>query len=834
MASLYWLEAALAGFLPTLWLVLGVGLPWAFAILPTRDWQSRPLVAALALALGPAWLSAWLLLLGSVGAQSAQPLITAEWILLGSSFIALAGIAIAWRKRQRYRPRPEPPAPVAFDEKLLIALIGGALLLRWLHTAFWPFTAYDALWVYGYQGKLYFLEGNIPQAIGYYPPFLQLQFTYVQTLIGAINDQAARMVLPPLHIGSVLAAYLLGARLCNRRVGLFTAALWSLHPHVGQWAYVADLEIPLTFSFTLAAVFLLSAWQEKADAARRRGDALRAGLLLGIALFTKPTAGAFIWGVLLLLAVALVQAKFSLRRCWPRLQVAIWTGLACLPLGAVWYLRNMLLGHDAITLPKAIWLERALRSGDYLAPFILLVVVGSAAILLSRRRERNWRALALCGLGIALLLAGALASNARLFPARVDPPASYIRPAEWLLMLAGLALIALSLRLRLKPPFNPATARLLSAGGWSLLLALPYFITFFYSYSYHYRLGFAIVPLLCLPTAISLAEILRPARWRAGLRRAYYVALVLLCLPGIAAVAVDVHWSSIWLLRAELDSDFKKYQVFNPSLMEVVIGLEDYQRDKPGNAPITLAPGEERLPFFFPQMTIFDQLVTELAEYEALGATHFVYGAKAAEAYREAGLERRQLAAARGRYDLFELKKSHYDGTFSYELYETLDLSSRQRLPTRFSSRPENRREIIFDERVQLYALGAYPPVIYPDTPITFEPTWRALQPLERDYVFVMQLRPPNSAEAVYEWRFGAAPHRRGHYASSLWQVGEIINDRQILRLEPGANIPRGENYSFWLGVWDAPAERFLPLAVDGLAAAGAFYQLPGSHALRT
>ena len=162
-------------------------------------------------------------------------------------------------------PNSTAKGPYAFDEKLIVAMIVVAVVLRWIHTAYWPFTAYDALWVYGYQGRLYFLEGLIPQTIDYYPPFLQLQYAYVQVLVGDINDHAARMALPLLHTGGILAAYLLGDKLVHRRVGLFVAAFWSLHPFVGHQSHIGDLEITLAFSFTLAAVFFLRAWLEKED-----------------------------------------------------------------------------------------------------------------------------------------------------------------------------------------------------------------------------------------------------------------------------------------------------------------------------------------------------------------------------------------------------------------------------------------------------------------------------------------------------------------------------------------------------------------------------------------
>ena len=275
-----------------------------------------------------------------------------------------------------------------------------------------------------------------------------------------------------------------------------------------------------------------------------------AGILLGIALFTKPTAGAFIWGILLLLGVDLARRRFDLLAWLPCFKVALWTGLACLPLGAVWYLRNLLLGHDAITLPKSVWLTRALRSGDFLAPLAvaLLLTLIAAALRTKLRRGDLFTGSA----GVALFWAGIMASNAALFPQRVDPPASYVRPAEWGLMIAGLALIGYSLRQWIRRVADSQPAPLVSVTGWALLLALPYFVTFFYSYSYHYRLGFAVVPLLCLPIAIALSQILgtdRIGRWSAVLRRGYYAALLLLALPGIVSVALDVRWSSVWLLR---------------------------------------------------------------------------------------------------------------------------------------------------------------------------------------------------------------------------------------------------------------------------------------------
>lgn len=836
MASTYWIEESLAGLLPTLWMFLGVGLPWAFASLSRSNWHSKALVAAVALALGPAWTTAWMLALGVAGARLEARLLRPEWILLGSGVIAAVGCIIAWRKRHTSIPARAPGASFEFDEKLIIALIAIAVALRWIHNAFWPFTAYDALWVFGYQGRLFFLEGTIPNAIDYYPPFLSLQFAYVQTLIGGINDHAARMVIPMLHTGSILAAYLLGARLVNRRVGLIAAALWSLHPHVSQWAVIGDLEIPLTFSFTLASAFFLRAWADDLEPRERRREALLAGVMLGIALFTKPTAGAFIWGVLLLLAVDLIQKRFRIRNWLPRFRVAVWTGLACLPLGGIWYLRNLALGHDAVTLPKAVWLTRALRNGDILAPLALAAIVAWIALALRLKLKRG--DVALGAIGILLLLVGLLASNPRLFPERVDPPASAITAAEAALIAAGLAAVGYSLRaLQRTAPMHPPFKRILGVGGWALLLALPYFITFYFSYSYHYRLGFSILPLLLLPTAIALSMALTPERIRhfsAKTRRGYRLALCCLSLPGIVAVATDVTWSSIWMLDYNLDSDIRKYQVFNPSLLEAVFGLEDFVRET-RTAPIVLAPGEERLPFFFPQMQIIDLLATTLDEYEVLGASHFIYGAKAQEAYLDAGIRpsETQLVSALGRKDLFALVREHIDGTFSYELYESSEPGARYSLPPHHQSEKRNEQNIVFDKVIRVYNYGGYPPAFHAKTPVTFDFTWRALAPLDRRFEFVLRLQDLDKKQVVQEWDLQTAGHRHGDYSTIHWELDEFISDRQVVRLNAEADIPPGDRYIFSLGVWDPLAERFLPLAINWRAA-GDFFVLASVHEVRT
>jgi len=833
MVSLYWIQEALLGILPTLWMTLGLGLPWAFAILPTKQWDSRTLIIAVALAIGPAWMTAWMLVLGVAGAQLNQRLFTPEWILLGSIIIVLFGIMVAWRKRKSYIPEPSQSVALALDEKLIINLIVLAVIIRWIHTAFWTFTAYDVLWVYGFQSRLYFLEGFIPHSIDYYPQFVQLQYTYVQVMVGAINDHAARMVIPMMHIGSILAAYLLGERLFNRRVGIITAALWSLHPYVGQWSFVGDLEIPVTFSFTMASTFFLTAWMDD-DTQSRRQYALLAGLMLGIAMYTKPTAGAFIWGVMLLVAIELIRSRFRIRLWLPRFMVAFWTGIACIPLGAIWYIRNIALGHDAVTFPPDLWLTLARRSGDHLNWIVLAIIIGFIGY--SILQKISVRYFVIGSIGIALILMGVLPSNPTLFPARFDPSQSYITLIEAILIFAGLLVTSLSLFLDLRHQQIERGSRSIEVLVWTLLLAFPYFATWFYSYSYHYRLGFAIVPLLILPSAVLLSTwftIERIQQWKRRYRIIYTIVIIILCLPGVVSVAVDVTWSSIWLLDEKLESDIRKYQAFNPALVEVYFAINEYMAEDEV-PPIIVAPGEQRLPFFFPQMQIIDKTITTLNEFEALGATHFIYGTHAGWAYERAGIkpEDNQLIASLGRLDRFKETKYHNDATFRYEVYQSRDTRSRF-LPPRARNYPIHYDDvdIIFGDKLRFRAEGISPTHFFADEKILLTSAWQALQHMSTDYLFVFELYNQDSNTVGYQWTLHIAPYRHGYYTTMLWDTLETVGDEQFVKIPPKAKLKGGKNYVIRVRVLDPTKNQYLPVYINGKQS-GDFFTLLGEYAV--
>ncbi|MBC8097936.1 MAG: glycosyltransferase family 39 protein, partial [Armatimonadetes bacterium] len=379
-----WFTAALATLPGWLWIYGIVGLPYALLLVPRHTWRSVGQLALLTLACGSALLTACMFVLGTFS----DGRMTLPAILGVTGVLALIGWWLVWRKARTSPPAPPVPRRAFdFDERVIVLLIAAACILRALTSVYWVFTEYDPLWVYGYQGRLFALRALIPSDIGYYPPFVSLHYAFAQLaaqpLLGGtlINDHAARSALAFWHVGSVLAAYMLGERLFGRRVGIYAAGIWVLYPHVGLWAHSGDLEIPLTFAFTGAAAYFLSAWLGTVQHDRRRAAAL-AGLFLGIALWTKPTAGAFILGVALLSAIEAVRvlrASSDLRGAWlalrPRLEVVVITALMCLPLGGIWYVRNLMYGFPAITLPNPFWLTQALQSGAEFGWLLLALVL---------------------------------------------------------------------------------------------------------------------------------------------------------------------------------------------------------------------------------------------------------------------------------------------------------------------------------------------------------------------------------------------------------------------------------------------------------------------------
>lgn len=845
----YWIQSTLLATPALLWLFFGFGLPWALVLLPHADWRDRGLVACLTLAFGPALLTAWMFVLGSV--QSA-PMLRLEYVLAGTAVMALAGWALVWRKY----PLPLPPSPLrdegetansirsvklATDEKLLIGLVGVALVVRWLGVAYWPSTAYDALWVYAYEGKLYTLTGMIPTTISYYPQFLPLLHTYLQLAVGGVNDHAARAVLPFLHLGSILATYVMGSKLFNRRVGIIAAAIWALYPHVGEWSRYGDLEVPMAFMFTGAAAFFVAAWTESSagETYRRNRYALIAGLFLGIGMWTKPTMGAFIWGVALVIVVAIaIQAWFTWWRSEsrqalaaglrPRAQVVLITALASIPLGVVWYVRNILLGYEPIDLPPGFWQSLAARSGVELGwPLLALLVVCAwvlfkgAAISSQKPPKghpgdkilRNDAVIT----GLVLVVVAVLPSIRN--SGQADIGANRMQALEWIELLAGCTLIAVALVRWSRGRWTEAGKAIAAKLGWLALLGLPYFVTWFYSYSYHYRLSFAIVPLMIMPTAVMLAAWVKTPvtrRWSV----VYAAALVALALPGIRAPLYDPNAGWDWLWTDSLPDDHARYQSGNTALMAVVDGLQTYA-DQNTEPMHVVAPGIKQLPFFFPTEDIrINTMPTRLDELE--GVTYFIYGKPESggdlNTFKPGSnqvIAALSMAAVKPDDKISIMRRAwgYDDGVLMYSVYE-LHLENRFKPPFLIAPTPEG--DVVFGGLVRFLGHDIGGDTFWPGRKLTMHLYWQVLEPLPADYTIYIHLRDTDDTVQM-AWDGPVTRTADGNYYSTLvWEPGEYITDERTLVFDNPDAPPADKAYRIVIGIYDPVSNQRLPVTING------------------
>ncbi|MFW5708910.1 MAG: ArnT family glycosyltransferase [Chloroflexota bacterium] len=591
-----------------------LGIPWSLALLPRHDWHDRPTVVALGLALGPIIGTTWLFLIGTFANFDL-------WLVLGGiTALAAIGAAISWRRRHASPAPIEHPQPQPFTivEWTLVAVLVIGFLVHIAATAFWPFTQYDTLWTFGYNPRLFLVNNEIPDTVAYYPQLVPLTYAFSYFFSNEINDHIARTAVPWFLLTSIMMAYTLGWRIWGkRRIGLLTAALFFLMPNALWWSTMGDLEHVMPIFFTGATLFFVLAWQHD----NYRYAAI-AGLMCAGGLFTKPTGAAWPLGVILLIGLvilawgifpkvdrAFVQRKFSL---------TVITGLVTIPIGSMWYIRNLLLGHNMIDLPPDYWNSFAERSGRELS---WLIVIAFLAMLLGllriHRPDRRARLTALIG-GFALVL---LATVPTLIPAQLPQdsifniviiwlrngftPSGSMTLIDGLLLAAGLGALSwgvFPLWQQTSPKFRQA-ARLL------VILSLPFLIVWFFSYSYHFRLMLTAVPVLAALTAALLDAVMSPfLAENRNIRRAAAAGLAVFGLLGSVILAGSLVRN---MLIDPLEDVTAKYRVQSSSIISMAEVVETLDTRQPG--PLRVHSfNEMRLTFFFPEMTTIER--TNVAE----------------------------------------------------------------------------------------------------------------------------------------------------------------------------------------------------------------------------
>ncbi len=812
-----WLLPTFALLPALLWFFLGVGLPYALIILPRTDWRNRLLVVALSLAISPLLSTAVMFVIGTFGRFSTLN------ILIGTAAVCALGVPFALRRARLPVSEQPATAPFSLIEAALIAAIIIAVLLRFWNTAYWSFTTYDALWVYGYNARLFFLEGNIPTRIGYYPQQVALAYTYGQLLWGEINDHAARTVLPYFALNSILLTYLGGARLFSRRAGLIAAALWTLYPQHAVWSQFGDLEVTVTGYFAGTTAFFILAWRE-----RQVRYAVISGLLLAAALWTKPTSGALIQSLILIGAAAVFWQVIALRGVrWRALWQALWqnhlvrcvilTLIAAFPLGGMWYIRNVLYGHPMLVLPDGYWQEAAQRSGQELG-WLLLIALLCLPFAARRLPYALIGYVLLCVGALPSAFGGGLPTLAELRTMAVGQIATSILPTrlgvlEYAVLGLGAALMIWSLL----PKWRALSGT--QRGSLWLIAAflLPYGITWFWSYSYHFRLSFPLVPYFCWLLAAQVDAILKRVRLP-HVARSVKVAASLIVIFALAAVG----WWSVLsalptVLTGELPTDDAKIAAGNPALMDLVTFLRE-QRAELGRPLKVISPGELRLNFFFPQDDIrgdwFPTTLDQIADVD-----YYIDSSVSHRLYTIRRQFYNQIIASRTRMEVLWRAFTTDDGIFRFSAYEVNNVK-------RFHKpEPNGKLGAQLGDFAYLHGWDLNNLTFSTGQPIHLVLWWEALQAADLEYSVFIHLWDEANQRAVMifggqpmegawqVWYGVSGEHFTQAYPTRLWQTGEIIKDEW--RVPVPEDVPAGQ-YELRIGMYDPISGARLPITQDG------------------
>jgi hypothetical protein len=395
-------------------------------------------------------------------------------------------------------------------------------------------------------------------------------------------------------------------------------------------------------------------------------------------------------------------------------------------------------------------------------------------------------------------------------PTAIAP--THLRIVEYALIGIGVALIlwaAWPAWRALSSPWRGATLILLA-------FVLPYFVTWFWSYSYHFRLSFPIVPLLVTLLAALVCEAV------AGLQATR--ARVLAGAALVLALAVPGWWAVLTALEpaatGALATDDIKIARGNPALMALVDFLRA-EREKLGRPLHVVAPGELRLSFFFPQDDIqgdvFPLWLDDIADVD-----YYIDSSVSHKLYDIRGELFNQIVASRTRAEVMQRVFTTDDGNFRFSAY-TVDNAARF---TRPAPNGPIGAQIGDFARLEGYDLSTLRQ--YPGEALYLTLHWGALGPAALDYsVFIHLWDPVNERliaqwdsqpmeHAFFVWQDVPGEHFNVPYPTRLWQAGEFIRDDR--RMVVPEDAPPG-TYELRVGLFDPISNTRLPVRRDGVPA---------------
>lgn len=354
--------------------------PWAIWL--TRSSEDDWLPILLALAFGAGGLALVMFAQSMLGIHFTPAGITLTYLTLN-----VPGWLLWWQDGRPLRLPALPKTRITWLALILLLLISGAVLFN---AVYWPFSREDVLAIYHFYGQQMAQSGTIVLLPGAgtlyeaYPILIPLNYTYAYLVSGWTNEYLAGLTPALLSLGCLPAVFILAKSLHSTAAGWLAALLLALTPAFGTWASSGYVDLPMAFFYTMAAIFSWRLWKRN-----QPYDALLAGLLIGLATFTKNAA---LIGVPLL-AVWLLWGILRGRIHWRNSALALFT---CALVGAPWYVRNIVQAD--LIIPDTAWTDQAQHTFDTLLVFItrpgtysvtgLLIVMSILAAIVTLIRTR--------------------------------------------------------------------------------------------------------------------------------------------------------------------------------------------------------------------------------------------------------------------------------------------------------------------------------------------------------------------------------------------------------------------------------------------------------------
>jgi len=356
---------------------------------------------------GAAMLSLQLLLYDLAHIPWTRLTVIAPWLAAGGYYV--------WRRR----PALSPPAFPRWIEWPAIAFAAVALFAWVPYERLMPLNEWDAVMLWMFKGKAFYLDRGIapylaraPEFLGNaaYPLLVPLYATFLYLWTGEVADHAAKILSPCFYVSLLAGFYHLVRRFGSRPVAaIFTAMLAGLHiVDFVAFHYAGYADTAVAATVLLGAGFFY-AWLR--DGAWR--DFALAVLYASIAAWAKNEGFLFLAGL-----GTLAVARLLWQRRW---DWRYWAALAGLPFLAVvpWALARSLYGIErpgqlsgeiVQTNLASYWptLKAVAQHAFALGAFNLVFPLLLAAVALHRRAGLDWRFLAVPALVLWQVLGATL------------------------------------------------------------------------------------------------------------------------------------------------------------------------------------------------------------------------------------------------------------------------------------------------------------------------------------------------------------------------------------------------------------------------------------------